>query len=131
MFLEEGEFATGDLFEIFSASSYGGQVGEIYPETPGSGLLWDTSELLTRGRIKVVEKSTNIKDVFNKNINISYEKDGVLISGLEDAKSIVLYDVQGNTVMKENVNYSEKWIKENPGVYFLKVDKDVFKIILR
>ena len=131
MFLEEGEYEVGDIFVIFSASSYTGQVGEIYPETPGSGLLWDTSELLTRGRIKVVENSTNIKDVFNKNINISYKKDGILVTGLENTKSLVLYDTQGNIIINESVSYSEKWIKENPGVYFLKVDKDVFKIILR
>jgi fibronectin-binding autotransporter adhesin len=45
--------ANGNLFQIFSATSYSGSFANITPATPGAGLAWDTSQLNT-GFISVV-----------------------------------------------------------------------------
>jgi hypothetical protein len=47
--------AAGNTFSIFSASSYSGSfTDDIFPTTPGSGLAWDTTQLLSSGTISVV-----------------------------------------------------------------------------
>jgi autotransporter-associated beta strand protein len=46
--------AAGNTFTIFSAGSYSGSfTAGIVPPTPGSGLTWDTTQLLTSGTISV------------------------------------------------------------------------------
>ncbi len=44
----------GTTFKLFNGTSYNGSFASIVPSTPGSGLGWDTSALLTTGTIKVV-----------------------------------------------------------------------------
>jgi fibronectin-binding autotransporter adhesin len=52
-------FNVGDTFHIFSAVGYSGSfTGGITPATPGSGLAWDTTQLLSGGTISVVTGSS-------------------------------------------------------------------------
>jgi hypothetical protein len=47
--------AIGNTFQIFSATNYSGSfAGGITPPTPGAGLAWDTTQLLSSGVINVV-----------------------------------------------------------------------------
>lgn len=45
--------APGDAIPLYSAAAYAGTFAAIEPATPGTGLVWDTSELATTGTLKV------------------------------------------------------------------------------
>ncbi|HEU5123995.1 MAG TPA: autotransporter-associated beta strand repeat-containing protein, partial [Verrucomicrobiae bacterium] len=49
--------AAGDTFQIFNATSLSGSLPVLSPATPGTGLAWDTSALLSNGTLKVVATS--------------------------------------------------------------------------
>src|SRR5690606_4698827 len=49
--------AAGDTFQIFNAISLSGSLPVLSPATPGIGLAWDTSALLSNGTLKVVATS--------------------------------------------------------------------------
>lgn len=49
----------------------------------------------------------------------------------EKYSSITLYNLLGNVVFNEKINYSEKVINEHKGVYFLRIDDEVFKVIVK
>ena len=53
--LGAGEFAAGNNFKLFNATTYAGSFASIIPEKPADGLKWDISELLTTGTLKVAE----------------------------------------------------------------------------
>lgn len=131
MILDDGEYKNGDVLTIFNATSYSGTLEKIVPETPANGLEWDTSELFTKGRLKIVESATGISNVKNSNIKIYNETDGIRVVGLEKYSSIILYNLLGNIVFSEKINYSEKVINEHKGVYFLRIDDEVFKVIVK
>lgn len=46
-------FAVGDSYKLFSATAYTGSFNSIIPATPGTNMVWDTSELNSTGTIKV------------------------------------------------------------------------------
>jgi fibronectin-binding autotransporter adhesin len=43
----------GDNFKLFNAGSYAGAFASIEPATPGAGLVWDTSDLVNSGTLRV------------------------------------------------------------------------------
>jgi len=43
----------GDSFKVFDATAYTGVFAAIVPATPGSGLVWDTSQLAVSGTLAV------------------------------------------------------------------------------
>jgi autotransporter-associated beta strand protein len=47
-------FAVGNSFPLFSAGTYSGSFATISPSTPGAGLAWNTSALVTNGTLSVV-----------------------------------------------------------------------------
>ena len=49
--------AVGNSLQVFSASSYNGSFASITPATPGAGLAWDTTQLIS-GVIKVAVGSS-------------------------------------------------------------------------
>lgn len=49
-----GTLAANDSFKIFDATTYSGAFTNIVPATPGAGLMWNTSGLVTNGTLKVV-----------------------------------------------------------------------------
>jgi autotransporter-associated beta strand protein len=53
-------FKEGDSFTIFEAKSIQGQFSSVSPATPGEGLVWDFSELQSKGLVKVA-KATSVK----------------------------------------------------------------------
>lgn len=46
-------FSSGDNYKIFDAASYSGSFSSFSPASPGPGLIWNTSELVTTGTLKV------------------------------------------------------------------------------
>jgi autotransporter-associated beta strand protein len=46
--------AEGDSFQLFSAGAFSGQFGSLQLVSPGQGLAWDTSQLASRGLLKVI-----------------------------------------------------------------------------
>ena len=48
-----GALVAGDHFSLFSAANYSGNFGSLDPPTPGPGLRWDTSGLITNGTLRV------------------------------------------------------------------------------
>lgn len=51
--LLDGAYANGDAIAILSAKAYAGKFDDIEPLTPAEGLAWDTSTLLTDGKLRV------------------------------------------------------------------------------
>jgi autotransporter-associated beta strand protein len=51
-------FAAGESYKLFSATSYNGSFSTITPSTPGTGMVWDTTTLRTRGAIRVKGNQT-------------------------------------------------------------------------
>lgn len=79
-----GTVTNGDSFKLFDAASYSGSFSAVVPATPGAGLAWDTSELVTNGTLKVVVGSsvnpnpTNITFVASGgNLTLSWPADHI------------------------------------------------------
>jgi len=53
-----GNYAVGDSFKLFDASSYTGQFTNIVPALPGPGRAWDTNTLTTDGTLRIITNST-------------------------------------------------------------------------
>lgn len=72
--LIDGQYAIGDKYTIFSAGSYKGDITEIIPAVPAEGLIWDTTQLLTKGEIRIISESeAGIDNVTADNpVNIEY-----------------------------------------------------------
>jgi autotransporter-associated beta strand protein len=48
-----GTLTTNDSFQLFSAANYTGAFAAISPTTPGNGLTWNTSTLITDGTLRI------------------------------------------------------------------------------
>jgi autotransporter-associated beta strand protein len=48
----------GDSFKLFSAGGFAGSFSRLLPTTPGPGLAWDTTQLLTNGTLMVASAPT-------------------------------------------------------------------------
>ena len=51
--LSGAPLAAGDSIKLYTAGTYSGAFATIEPSIPGTGLIWDTSELATTGTLKV------------------------------------------------------------------------------
>jgi hypothetical protein len=62
--MTDHSYQAGDEIRAFSGS-VSGTFSEIQPATPGEGLVWDTSELYTKGLLKVAAAS-NISSILTE-----------------------------------------------------------------
>jgi autotransporter-associated beta strand protein len=60
--MAEHTFYNGDELQVFTATTVSGTFQDILPATPSEGQTWDTSELYTRGVLKVVGGEEKPKD---------------------------------------------------------------------
>jgi len=60
-------YKNGDQFQIIDASSIDGKFASIIPTNPADGLYWDTSELYSKGIIKVTDVQTASLDITQSN----------------------------------------------------------------
>jgi autotransporter-associated beta strand protein len=70
-----GTLAAGDSFKLYDATSYGGAFSSITPATPGTGLVWDTSQLNTSGRLGV---QTSAVIITNNGLQLTWPGGGTL-----------------------------------------------------
>ena len=66
--MAEASRQAGDQIQVFSGKATG-EFAEIQPSTPGNGLTWDTSELYTKGLLKVAGGETGIHDTWTEKKN--------------------------------------------------------------
>jgi hypothetical protein len=62
--------AAGDAFLLFSFGSASGSFASIVPATPGAGLKWDTSELVSAGTLRVVSSEIRFNSVSQSGTNL-------------------------------------------------------------
>lgn len=70
-----GAFAAGDVFQVFSAENFTGSFATVQLPPLGAGLAWDTSELITAGRLSVVSSAAGYIT------GITYDGSNVQLSG--------------------------------------------------
>ncbi|WP_281337381.1 autotransporter-associated beta strand repeat-containing protein [Flavobacterium eburneipallidum] len=135
-------FAAGNSFKIFNATTINGNFTSINPATPGAGLSWDTSMLKTDGLLKVstslstntVTKDSEIK-IFPNPVKNSFAIDlpneflgatveiytilGVKLKTIETKDAYVKVDIQNYSagiyvvkIAKDKLSFSERIIKE-------------------
>ena len=56
--LTAGSYQVGDVLTIFSAKTYSGSFDAIEPQSPAEGLAWDTSTLMTDGKLRIKTAGT-------------------------------------------------------------------------
>jgi autotransporter-associated beta strand protein len=54
-----GSFAPGDIFPLFSSTSYSGAFASINPASPGAGLKWNLNYLAVDGTLRVISTNLN------------------------------------------------------------------------
>jgi autotransporter-associated beta strand protein len=124
-------FALGNSFKIFNATTITGNFASIVPTTPGTGLSWDTSLLKTDGLLKV---STSLAtDTFTNENGIRIFPNPVKNSFTVDLPSellgatIEIYNNIGAKLMtlKTSKDQVAVDIKNfSAGIYFVKISKD-------
>jgi hypothetical protein len=62
--------AAGDGFVLFSFGSSGGAFASIVPATPGPGLKWDTSDLLSVGVVRVLSSQVSFSSASQSGTNL-------------------------------------------------------------
>ncbi len=120
------EYFAGNEFKIFDCENIYGTFEAIYPETPGDDLIWNTSELYTKGIIKVEAKTsasilnTNSINVFpnpfNNNINIENRTNEILEISISTLYGKTI--LQTLTINKQTITINLGTL--NRGVYLLK-----------
>lgn len=55
--LVDGRYAIGDVYVILDAAACKGEFAEVVPATPGDGLLWDMSQLASKGELRVISSN--------------------------------------------------------------------------
>ncbi|MEI9960427.1 MAG: hypothetical protein WDM76_04625 [Limisphaerales bacterium] len=88
-----GTLANNDSFKIFNGASYSGSFANIVPATPGSGLAWDTSALVSSGTLKVVTASA-ARPTIN---SISLSGGQLVLSGTNNGGSGGTYQILTST----------------------------------
>jgi T5SS/PEP-CTERM-associated repeat protein len=53
-----GSYASGQSYQLFSATQYNGAFSNLVPATPGNGLRWDTWQLNVNGTLRIFSTNT-------------------------------------------------------------------------
>lgn len=99
-------FANGDSIQIFKAAKYAGAFASIVPATPGAGLVWDLSDLNTKGIIRVANLlSVKTLDDLGISLMPNPVKDNLRITFKnEDADTYVgIYSLNGTLLYNQKV----------------------------
>ncbi len=123
-----GSFALGQSYQIINCANISGGFDAISPATPGDGLYWDTSELLSNGTISVSDAPTGIYNEKMGSVNIypNPVKDILYIDALDinTAFQVEIHDANGKLVYKGPMVQQKNSIDVSAlrtGVYFIKV----------
>ena len=129
--LTAGSFAAGNAITIMSAKSYSGKFDNIFPATPGDGLLWDTSTLYTNGVLRVVEDNGDRIDKNEASTpTVRGTHGAIVIEGVEGITTASIstaggeflstFELQGNTCLPFR-----------RGLYVVKLDTTIHKVVVR
>ena len=106
--------AAGDKFKLYSFNSVAGTFAAISPETPGTGLLWNTNQLTTDGTLEVV--SAVAPQPFISSISISGTD--VIISGTNASAGGSYYVLSSTNVALPLPNWTPILTQSFNGVNF-------------
>jgi hypothetical protein len=112
-------FVAGSSFQLFSAASPAtGAFTAIVPATPGPGLLWDTSELASRGILKVTAPSLGFS-VTGNTLSLNWPKAALGWYAQSNAVNVASpaewHDIPGS---QTGTNLSIPIVPTDPQVYF-------------
>ncbi|MCA1745076.1 MAG: autotransporter-associated beta strand repeat-containing protein [Bacteroidales bacterium] len=123
-----GTYGAGKSFKIIDAPQISGEFVSFLPESPGEGLIWDTSELYTTGVLKVADASTGLLTPSAPRNLVVFPnpvKDLVFVEvpGDKDG-SIRIADLDGRIVMEQACEAGDYNIELNmsslpAGLYFV------------
>jgi hypothetical protein len=136
---ESGEesIVEGTSFYLFNMANVSGVNGDgfitIEPAVPGEGLAWDTSNLLTTGRLNVVSAEA-IADVEKEQVSVwPLVVENELHVAAPDGSQVFVYSMMGNVMDAVTVQNGETSInmsKYTSNIYLVKVgNAKVFRVI--
>lgn len=132
--------AVGDKFKILTATTITGGFQTISPSTPGEGLVWDTSDLLTTGTLGVLI-GTSVETTNSAGIsaypNPTLGKLTVRTGTAKGKTTLLLESLNGELLMRfsstNDTGYELDLTGRSPGLYFIKLVSDkgisILKII--
>lgn len=91
------------IFDLSSATSIKGNFKEIIPAVPAEGLAWDTSSLLTNGKLYIRDAS-GIQSVTDEALHISGVVDDELYIQVPDAACVTIYSVAGSKIDAKDID---------------------------
>lgn len=91
------------IFDLSSATSIKGNFKEIIPAVPAEGLAWDTSSLLTNGKLYIRDAS-GIQSVTDEALHISGVVDDELYIQVPDAACVTIYSVAGSKIDTKDID---------------------------
>ena len=94
------------IFDVSSATSITGNFKEIVPAVPAEGLVWDTSSLLTDGKIYIRDAS-GIQAVTNEQVKVSGFVDNELYIQIPEKAQVTIYSVAGTKLVSKEVDESD------------------------
>ena len=128
----------GDKFKIFAATTIAGSFQSISPSTPGAGLIWDTSELLTTGTLGVAT-STSIENLNPAGISVfpnpTTGKMTVRTGSAKGKTTLYLESANGEILLLKTVmnpsGFELDLTGKSPGLYFIKLVSDKETSVLK
>ena len=132
---ESADYSAGDEFQIFKATSMrvfsGTGFAQIIPAQPAADLYWDTSELLTGGKLKVTDVPSSAVDAkLSGKLNAEIQGNNLVVSTPVEA-DVVIYGLTGEAVKNCNVQEGNTAVNVaglSTGIYLVKVDNQVFRV---
>jgi len=132
-------YSNGNEFKLFTAPTIKGGFNAIQPATPGDGLVWDTTALLTTGTIAVRTAPTALHDAEWANMKVfpNPTTGKVYLNNLPSTGTLLLESLNGKTLIQKTIQVSAEMDLDltdySAGIYLLKLisDKDtyLFKIV--
>ncbi|MGF7138597.1 rhamnogalacturonan lyase family protein [Roseimarinus sediminis] len=129
------EFAEGNEFTLFKSENISGSFDVISPETPGEGLVWDLSELESKGLIKVA-KATSALSIKQSSVKMYPNPvSDVLIIENKEANNVelIISDLSGKTLTSRQLSGNKPHYIDvsafHAGIYFveIKTDNTIYK----
>lgn len=121
------DYYAGSRFTLFTGSKITGEFAEISPETPGDGLVWDTSSLYDYGILKI-KMATSVDDTdastaFNIYPNPVKDKLHIQLNENMAIELVVIRSATGNICMKTrpNANGTIDISHLSDGIYMLEI----------
>lgn len=96
------------VFQVSSPTSVKGGFAEIIPATPADGLVWDTSSLLSNGRL-YVRDATEIDAIQYDAVQVSPIVDDELYVQVPSASYATIYSISGSKVGTKHIDDAVTW----------------------